>query len=106
MAFYKLQVTPSGKKLWAYMAAILAVTGMAKGGVFPLNKFLGNFKTHLDSQRIVRVAGGYQLTSVGKDYFQDRFSPGSPQHIDRYEVDQMVRGINTGVGPEASVKIQ
>jgi hypothetical protein len=95
---YKLSKTPSGKALWTYMAAILNATNMDKSQIYPLKKFLGNFKTHLDNDRIKLVQGGYQLTSKGKDYFQDRYSPGSPQHIDKSEVEIMIKGIVTGVG--------
>ena len=80
--FYKLKKTPGGQKLWSYMAAILEVTGMDKGKVYPFNKFLRNFSTHLESGRIVRADGGYQLTPAGVDYFRDRYSPGSRQHIE------------------------
>jgi hypothetical protein len=78
---YKLTRTPNGRKLWTYMAAILEVTRMDQGATYPLKKFLGNFKTHLDSGRIVAVAGGFQLTPAGIDYFHDRYSQGSSQHI-------------------------
>ena len=90
---YKLKATPSGRHLWTYMAAILEVTEMDQGKVFPLKKFFGNFKTHLDNGRIVRVEGGYQLTQTGKDYFLDRYSLGNPQHIERAEVESMIQGI-------------
>ncbi len=83
---FKLETTPSGRRLWTYMAAILEVTGMIRGEAYPLNKFLSNFKTHLDAQSITRTPDGYQLTPRGKDYFNDRYSAGSPQHIDQAEV--------------------
>ena len=102
---YKLKTTPSGRKLWTYMAAVLEVTGMNQGESFPLNKFLGNFKTHLDSQRIVLNPDGYQLTPAGQDYFKDRYSAGSPQHVDQAEVEQMIRGIKTGQGVDEWVKL-
>lgn len=103
---YKLKATPSGRRLWTYMAAILEVSGMIRGEVYPLNKFLGNFKTHLDAQRISRTPAGYQLTPTGKDYFNDRYNAGSPQHIDRAEVEQFVRGIKTGAGTDEWIKLQ
>lgn len=82
------------------MAAILEVTGIDQGRVFPLKKFLGNFKTHLDSGRIAPAADGYRLTPKGIDYFRDRYTPGNPQYIDRPEVEAMIQGITTGRGPE------
>ena len=102
---YKLARTPNGKRLWTYMAAILEVTRMDQGTTYPLKKFLGNFKTHLDSGRIVPVAGGFQLTSAGIDYFHDRYSQGSSQHIERAEVDVMIRGITTGVGSDEWIEL-
>jgi hypothetical protein len=96
---YKLTTTPSAPKLYAYMAAILEATGMDRGAVFPLKKFLGNFGTHLESGRIVRVSGGYQLTPKGIDYFKDRYNRGNRQYIERAEVDAMIYGITTGSSP-------
>ena len=97
---YKLKSTPNGRKLWTYMAAILEVTGMAQGKVYPLNKFMGNFKTHLDNNRIVRADGGYRLTPTGIDYFNDRYNSGSRQHIERSDVKIMVHTMTSGVNDE------
>jgi hypothetical protein len=94
---YKLSKTPSGKALWTYMAAILKVTKMDKGQVYPLKNFLTNFQTHIDIDRICRVEGGYKLTSKGVDYFQDRYNTGSRQHVDESEVNIMTKAITTGV---------
>ena len=102
---YKLARTPNGRNLWTYMAAILEVTRMDQGAAYPLKKFLGNFKTHLDSRRIVSVAGGFQLTPAGIDYFHDRYSHGSSQHIERAEVEVMIRGMTTGFGPDEWVEV-
>lgn len=93
---FKLKKTPGGRRLFEYMAAILEVTEMDKGKVFPLNKFLSNMGTHLANGRIVRVPGGYQLTPKGMDYFKDRYSVGSPQHIDRDMVEVLIGAIRTG----------
>ena len=103
---HKLRITPTGRQLYAYMAAILEVTGMDQGSVFPLKKFLGNFKTHLDSGRINRTDGGYQLTPMGIDYFRDRYNPGNPQHIERVEVEIKIRGITGGIQSDDWVKLE
>ena len=97
-SFFKLKTTPSGKRLWTYMAAILEATDMINGASFPINKFLRNFSTHLEAQRIVRVPGGYKLSSQGQNYFNDRYNAGSPQHIERDEVLQLVQCIKEGNG--------
>lgn len=102
---FKLKTTPSGKRLWTYMAAILEVTGMIRGEAYPLNKFLSNFKTHLEAQRIVRNPDGYKLSQKGQDYFNDRYNAGSPQHIDRAEVEQLIWGIKTGSGADEWIKL-
>lgn len=97
---YRLAKTPSGRKLWAYMAGILEVTGMAQGKVFPLKKFLGNFKTHLDEGRIVSDGYGFRLTRTGMEYFSDRYKPDNPQRIYHAQVEAMIEGISTGRGPD------
>lgn len=78
---------------------------MDQGATYPLKKFLSNFKTHLDSRRIVPAAGGFQLTPAGIDYFRDRYSQGSSQHIERAEVEVMIRGITTGIGPDEWIEL-
>ncbi len=93
---YKLQKTPAGKQLFTYFAAILRVTGMYKGEIFPLKKFLGNFSTHEQAGRIEKVGAGYRLTAVGIDYFADRYRRGSRQHVDKGEVQLMAKQIRTG----------
>lgn len=95
---YKLARTPSGQRLWTYMAAILEVTEMDQGKPFPLRRFLKNFQTHLDAGRIERAPQGYRLTRSGQDYFQDRYRVGNPQYIERAAVDQMIRSIRSGGG--------
>jgi hypothetical protein len=105
-SLYKLETTPSGKKLWTYMAAILEATGMDQGEVFPLDQFLGNFQTHLDSQRIMRAEGGYRLTPKGMAYFNDRYNLGSAQHIEAAEVEIMKRGVTTGIGTDKWTRIK
>ncbi|GAD61328.1 hypothetical protein [Aquipseudomonas alcaligenes] len=95
---YKLAITPSGRRLWTYLAAILVVTEMDQGKPFQLRRFLKNFQTHLDGRRIERVPEGFRLTRIGQDYFQDRYRVGNPQHIERAEVERMISSIRTGRG--------
>jgi len=100
MKLYKLKKTPAGKALFTYTAAILRVTGMDEGKVYPLKKFLGNFSGHDQAGRIRKASGGYELTPAGIDYFNDRYNPGSRQHVERSEVEAMVRLIRNGGGPD------
>jgi len=95
-SLYRLKTTPRGKELNAYFAAILRVTGMEEGGIYPLKRFLGNFSGHLKAGRIERVSGGNRLTPSGKDYFQDRYQPGNPRHVDESTVSSYVRLIRSG----------
>ncbi|SER43300.1 MULTISPECIES: hypothetical protein [Pseudomonas] len=95
---YKLAVTPSGRRLWTYMAAILEVTEMDQGKPFPLKRFFGNFQTHLDNGRIEIVSEGYRLTQTGQDYFLSRYETESSQRIERAAVEQMIISIRSGVG--------
>ena len=97
-ALYRFKETPRGKTLYTYFAAILLVTGMIDGQVFPLKKFLGNFSGHEKAGRIRKVSGGYQLTPRGIDYFNDRYSAGNPQKVERSEVEAMARSILYGGG--------
>jgi len=97
-ARYRLIETPRGKTLYTYFAAILLVTGMIDGQVFPLKKFLGNFSGHEKAGRIRKVSGGYQLTQRGIDYFNDRYSAGNPQKVERSEVEAIARSIRHGGG--------
>jgi hypothetical protein len=99
-SLYKLRKTPAGKALFTYTAAVLKVTGMDQGKVYRLSKFLGNFAGHVQAGRIQKVPGGYQLTARGIDYFNDLYSPGNRQHIERTEVEAMVRLIRSGGGPD------
>ena len=96
---YRLEQTPAGKALYTYFAAILIATGMDKGATYPLKKFLKNFSGHEQAGRIEKVPGGYRLTRVGRDYFADRYQFGNPQHVDRREVDAILRRIRTGQAP-------
>ena len=93
---HRLSVTPSGKSLFTYFAAILRVTGMDEGAVYPLDRFLKNFSGHIKAGRIERVADGYRLTSQGRDYFAARYRPGNRQHVEEGEVQEMVRLIRNG----------
>lgn len=84
--------------MFTYFAAILRVTGMDKGAVYPLKNFLGNFSTHLNSGRIEKVQAGYRLTPQGMDYFADRYRRGNRQHVEESDVQAMMRLLRTG-GP-------
>ena len=99
-SLYKLGRTPAGNALYTYFAAILQVTGMDQGKVYPLKKFLGNISGHETAGRIRKVSGGYQLTPNGIDYFSDRYNPGNSQHVNRFEVEAMARLIRNGGGPD------
>jgi hypothetical protein len=96
---YKLDVTPRGKDLYAYFAAVLQVTGMDRGESFPLKKFIGNFSGHESASRILRAgSSNYRLSESGLEYFRDRLEPGNPQFIAQAEVDRFKQCILRGGG--------
>jgi hypothetical protein len=94
--FHRPDVTPSGKELFAYFAAILRVTGMDQGKTFPLKRFLGNFSGHTNAGRIERHKDGYRLTPSGLDYFRDRYRTGNPQRVHQADVEAYVQRILNG----------
>ncbi len=96
---FRLEQTPAGKALYTYFAAVLIATEMDQGAVYPLKRFLKNFGGHEQAGRIERVPGGHRLTRAGRDYFADRYQPGNPQHVDRREVEAMLRLVRTGKAP-------
>ena len=102
---YKLAITPAGRRLWTYMAAILEVTEMDQGKAFPLKRFLVNFQTHLDCGRVESAPEGYRLTRIGQDYFQARYQAGNTQRIERGAVEEMIRSIRSGVGEDEWVEL-
>ncbi|WP_207064024.1 hypothetical protein [Motiliproteus sp. SC1-56] len=95
VSLHKMQTTPNGRALAVYFAAILRATGMNRGEVFPLKRFLGNFSGHLSAGRIERFGDGYRLTQLGKDYFSDRERR---QGISEAEIQSVIRNIRSG-GP-------
>lgn len=98
-ALFRLDVTPRGRNLYAYFAAILQVTGMDRGESYPLRKFMRNFSGHEAAGRIVKVGSEkFRLTEAGVAYFCDRFRAGNPQHITQAEVDHFKHCILHGGG--------
>lgn len=93
---YKLSKTPSGKELFTYFAAVLRITGMDQGVVYPLKNFFRNFSGHINAGRIERVDEGYKLTPSGIDYFADRYRQGSRQHVDESEVQNVIQQMMKG----------
>jgi hypothetical protein len=87
----------------AYMQAILEVTGLMAGQEYPLEKFMGNYETHLKPK--VRyphatlrkeIAGMYSLTPEGVRFFSSRLTKNpiiKGQMVTRAEVIEMIRAI-------------
>jgi len=97
---HKLTDTPrSPRDLATYFAAILSVTEMDSGEVFPLRKFLSNLSSHLDTGRIESVPGGHRLTDLGRSYFEDRYRHARGGSLDRLEVQAIAAMIKSGGGP-------
>lgn len=93
--------TANSREMRAYMQAILEVTGLMAGESFPIELFMGNYRTHLEPKKafphpcLLRDGmGRYQLTDKGREFFASRLSetPIIPaQTVDRSDVVQMVR---------------
>lgn len=99
--FFRLAQTPkSPRELGTYFAAILSATGMDRGEVFQLTRFLSNFAGHVEAGRIVAVEGGYRLSTAGLAYFEDRFHTARGGALDRTEVAAMAKRIRSGGSPD------
>lgn len=72
----------------AYWQAILEVTGMLAGEAFDVNLFMGNYRTHIDSGRLIPSVGGLMLSSEGREYFCQRIAK---SQVSRQEVVEMIR---------------
>jgi hypothetical protein len=87
------------------MQAILEVTGLMAGERFDISRFMGNYRTHLEENRLQKHGDGtYSLSEAGRRYFISRLTdtPITPgQQVARAEVVEMIRGItaeNPGAG--------
>lgn len=57
---YRLAKTPSGRKLWAYMAGILEVTGMAQGKISTLE----NVSIGIGARKGIAVTASRELPGL------------------------------------------
>lgn len=93
---YKLAAPPAAntRAMRAYMQAILEVTGLLAGERFDISRFMGNYRTHLSSGRLLRHADGeYSLSEEGRRYFIRRLSEEpmvKGQLVSRAEVVEML----------------
>lgn len=74
---YKLAVPPAAntRAMRAYMQAILEATGLLAGECYDISRFMGNYRTHLDSGRLLRHSDGkYSLSNDGRHYFTRRLT--------------------------------
>jgi hypothetical protein len=103
---YKLTTPPSAnsRDMRAYMQAILEATGLMAGERFDISKFMSNYKTHLDSERLVKHKDGtYSLSESGRQYFIRRLTEDpvvKGQLVSRAEVLEMLHKI-TASSPTA-----
>lgn len=100
----------NSREMRAYMQAMLEVTGMFAGQEFPLELFMGNFRTHLEPKANYPYptlhksgSGMYNLTREGFTYFSSRLTsepiiPG--QKVGRDDVLQMLRNILASEPPD------
>lgn len=100
----------NSRAMRAYMQAILEVTGLAAGQMFPMELFMKNYKTHLEPKSnyphptMLKNAGGiYQLTPEGQYYFSSRLTQDpvvTGQKVSRSEVVEMIRAIVAPTVPD------
>jgi len=93
----------ASRDMRAYMQAMLEVTGLMAGESFPLEVFMGNYRTHLKPKENYPHAcltkdsfGKYSLTAEGVHFFSSRLTeePVIPtQRVSRPEVVDMIRAI-------------
>lgn len=84
----------------AYMQAILEATGLMAGERFNISKFLSNYRTHLDSGRLLKHEDGtYSLSEAGRRYFISRLTEDPVvrgQLVSRAEVLEMLHKVTAG----------
>ncbi|WP_155641860.1 hypothetical protein [Burkholderia cepacia] len=96
---YKLAVPPAAnsRAMRAYMQAILEATGLLAGERFDISRFMGNYRTHLESGRLLRHGdGAYSLSEEGRQYFISRLTEEpvvKGQLVSRAEVVEMLNKI-------------
>lgn len=85
----------------AYMQAILEVTGLLAGESFDISCFMSNYRTHLESGRLLRHRDGtYTLSEDGRRYFTSRLTDEpvtKGQHVSRAEVVEMINRITADI---------
>jgi len=96
---YKQVIQPpaNSRAMRAYMQAILEATGLLAGERFDISRFMGNYRTHLKSGRLLRHSdGNYSLSEEGRRYFTSRLTEEpevSGQLVNRSEVIEMLSKI-------------
>lgn len=101
----------NSREMRAYMQAILEATGLLAGERFNISLFMRNYRTHLESGRLLKHSDGtYSLSESGRAYFISRLTDGpvvKGQLVSRSDVVEMLRDITadwptTGWVPIAS----
>ncbi|MBZ5792699.1 hypothetical protein K8353_21515 [Burkholderia contaminans] len=79
------------------MQAILEATGLLAGERFDISRFMGNYRTHLELDRLLRNSDGtYSLSEEGRQYFISRLTEEpvvKGQLVSRAEVVEMLSKI-------------
>lgn len=65
----------NSREMRAYMQAILEATGLLAGERFNISLFMGNYRTHVESGRLMKHSDGtYSLSEPGRQYFIGRLT--------------------------------
>lgn len=91
------------------MQAMLEVTGLMAGEHFDLSCFMSNFRTHIETGRLLKHDNGkYSLSDLGRAYFISRLTDApvaKGQLVSRSEVIEMLRLITSEVAESGWISI-
>ena len=106
-------ITPpsaNSRPMRAYMQAILETTGLMAGESFKISCFMGNYRTHLENNRLTKNSDGtYSLTEIGRKYFISRLTDKpvtKGQLISRAEILEMINKITADSPANGWIQIQ
>ena len=89
----------NSRAMRAYMQAILEVSGLMAGERFDISRFMSNYRTHLETDRLQKHSDGtYSLSDLGRQYFISRLTDEpvtKGQLVHRSEVVEMISNITT-----------
>ncbi|MGG4603988.1 hypothetical protein ACLPHM_04250 [Paenalcaligenes sp. Me131] len=86
----------NSRDIKAYWHAILEISGLLVGEDFDVTLFMGNYRTHIESGRLLKTENGFKLSENGHRYFCQRLHD---KKVSRQEVIAMMRKILSPTPP-------